>query len=313
MSSPRYHFGLFDFDASNLELRRDGKLIRLQSQPAQVLSRLLDQAGKIVSRDDLRAAVWGSDTFVDFDRGLNFCVAQVRSALDDDTISPRFIRTFPRRGYQFIAPVERIDERIDHHIESSLESPLEAMQPAQPSRKFSATTLLLACAATALLILSAGSAYLLAARRNLKPRPTVAIVRFDNVTPDPASKIFSDAVTDTLVEQLTSRSSGRYEVIGNAHILRLPRDQRDLTAIATSLHASYVVLGQVQSAAGKTRILAHLIRLPDQTHIWVDRIDSSLADPLAAESEAAQKIASDFSQRVVADSTGPRLPEFPSH
>jgi DNA-binding winged helix-turn-helix (wHTH) protein/TolB-like protein len=313
MPSPRYLFGLFEFDASTLELRRDGKLIRLQSQPAQTLACLLDRPGKIVSRDDLRSAVWGSETFVDFDRGLNFCIAQVRSALDDDTVSPRFIRTFPRRGYQFIAPVERIDERIDEDIDASSETPAESAKPTQAPRKFSAATLLLACAATALLILFAGSAYLLAARHNLKSRPTVAVVRFDNETSDPASKIFSDAVTDTLVEQLTSRSSGRYEVIGNAHILRLPRDQRDLTAIATSLHASYVVLGQVQSAAGKTRILAHLIRLPDQTHIWVDRIDSSLADPLAAESEAAQKIASDFSQRVVADSTGPRLPEFPSH
>ena len=309
MTSPRYRFGLFEFDASTLELRRDGKLIRLQSQPAQLLACLLDRAGDTVSREDLRAAIWGSDTFVDFDRGFNFCIAQIRSALDDDTVSPRFIRTFPRRGYQFIAPVERIDERI----EPSSESPLEMAQPVQASRKFSTTTLLMACAATALIILSAGSAYIVAARHVSKSRPIVAILRFDNETSDPSIKTFSDAVTDTLVEQLTARSVGHYEVIGNAQILRLPRDQWDLSAIATSLHAEYVVLGQVQSSADKTRILAHLIRLPDQTHIWVERIDTSIADPLAAQSDAAQKIASDFSQRVVADSTGPRLPQFGRH
>jgi DNA-binding winged helix-turn-helix (wHTH) protein/TolB-like protein len=309
VTSPRYRFGLFEFDASTLELRRDGKLIRLQSQPAQLLACLLDRAGDTVSREDLRAAIWGSDTFVDFDRGLNFCIAQIRSALDDDTVSPRFIRTFPRRGYQFIAPVERIDERI----EPSSESPLEMAQPVQASRKFSTTTLLMACAATALIILSAGSAYIVAARHVSKSRPIVAILRFDNETSDPSIKTFSDAVTDTLVEQLTARSLGHYEVIGNAQILRLPRDQWDLSAIATSLHAEYVVLGQVQSSADKTRILAHLIRLPDQTHIWVERIDTSIADPLAAQSDAAQKIASDFSQRVVADSTGPRLPQFGRH
>jgi DNA-binding winged helix-turn-helix (wHTH) protein/TolB-like protein len=308
VTSPRYRFGLFEFDASTLELRRDGKLIRLQSQPAQLLACLLDRAGDTVSREDLRAAIWGSDTFVDFDRGLNFCIAQVRSALDD-TVSPRFIRTFPRRGYQFIAPVERIDEPI----EPSSESPLEVAQPVQASRKFSTTTLLMACAAIALIILSAGSAYIVAARHVSKSRPIVAILRFDNETSDPSIKTFSDAVTDTLVEQLTARSLGHYEVIGNAQILRLPRDQWDLSAIATSLHAEYVVLGQVQSSADKTRILAHLIRLPDQTHIWVERIDTSIADPLAAQSDAAQKIASDFSQRVVADSTGPRLPQFGRH
>jgi DNA-binding winged helix-turn-helix (wHTH) protein/TolB-like protein len=256
VTSPRYRFGLFEFDASTLELRRDGKLIRLQSQPAQLLACLLDRAGDTVSREDLRAAIWGSDTFVDFDRGLNFCIAQVRSALDDDTVSPRFIRTFPRRGYQFIAPVERIDERI----EPSSESPLEMAQPVQASRKFSTTTLLMACAATALIILSAGSAYIVAARHVSKSRPIVAILRFDNETSDPSIKTFSDAVTDTLVEQLTARSVGHYEVIGNAQILRLPRDQWDLSAIATSLHAEYVVLGQVQSSADKTRTYRYIHR-----------------------------------------------------
>lgn len=306
MGATRYRFGIFEFDPSARELRRDGKVIRLQAQPGQVLSCLLDRAGDVVSRDELRTAVWGTGTFVDFDRGLNFCVAQLRSALDDDTVSPRFIRTFPRRGYQFIAPVERIDQSIDAPSEPAV----EAAESAEPIRKFSATALVFACAATALLILTAGSAYLLAARRAYKTRPTVAIVRFDNETADPSFKTFADGVTDALVEQLTSRSVGHYEVIGNAQILRIPRDQRDLSAIGSSLHAGYVVLGQVQSAAGKTRILAHLIRLPDQTHIWVDRIDTSISDPLASESAIAEKIGADFSQRVVADSTGPRLPPF---
>ncbi|MGC1904295.1 MAG: winged helix-turn-helix domain-containing protein [Candidatus Acidiferrum sp.] len=316
MTSPRYRFGIFEFDARTRELRRDGKIIRLQLQPAQVLSCLLDHAGDTVSRDDLRAAVWGAETFVDFDRGLNFCVAHLRSALDDDTVSPRFIRTFPRRGYQFIAPVQRLDA-------STSESPGTARQPkpaavnlanpTQPTRKFSATTLALACAATAILVLSLGSAYMLAARRASKRHPTIAVVRFDNETLDPRLAAFSDALTDGLVEQLTSRSLGRYEVIGNAHVLRLPRDQRDLAAIASSFHARYVVLGQIQSAGAQTRILAHLIRLPEQTHLWVERIDRSLADPLAIESEVTQKIAADFSQRVVADSTGAPLSQFPNH
>jgi DNA-binding winged helix-turn-helix (wHTH) protein/TolB-like protein len=325
MPAARYRFGLFEFDASTRELRRDGKLIRLQAQPAQVLACLLDRAGDTVSRDDLRAAVWGSETFVDFDRGLNFCIAQVRSALDDDTVSPRFIRTFSRRGYQFIAPVERVEQRTASLDPASSRRGAPSGRPGTidllaaasisadaPPRRFSATTLTLACAATTLLLLAAGAAYRVA-RHAPNRHPTVAIVRFDNETSDPAFKTFADNVTDTVVEQLTSRGLGHYEVIGNAQILRLPRDQRDLTAIASSLHASYVVLGQVQSANDKTRILAHLIRLPDQTHIWVDRVDTTLADPLAVGSAAAQKIASDFSQRLIADSTGTRLPEFASH
>ena len=63
----------------------------------------------MVSREALREAIWGDDTFVDFDRGLNFCIAQIRAALGDSVESPRFIRTIPKRGYQFFAPVERVD------------------------------------------------------------------------------------------------------------------------------------------------------------------------------------------------------------
>ncbi|MDZ4802044.1 MAG: winged helix-turn-helix domain-containing protein, partial [Bryobacteraceae bacterium] len=102
---PRCQFGVFDFAPETAELWRNAMPVRLQAQPAQVLAVLLATPGETVTRETLRAAVWGSDTYVDFDRGLNFCIAQIRSALGDSADSPRYIRTFPRKGYQFIAPV----------------------------------------------------------------------------------------------------------------------------------------------------------------------------------------------------------------
>src|SRR5947199_7492174 len=96
----RFRFGVFDFDSATRELRREGVPVRIQSQPAQVLALLLADAGEIVSRETLRRAIWGAETFVDFDRGLNFCVAQVRAALGDSAESPIFVRTVPKRGYQ---------------------------------------------------------------------------------------------------------------------------------------------------------------------------------------------------------------------
>src|SRR5205085_9698380 len=94
------------------DLRREGTSVRLQSQPAQVLACLLERAGEVVSREDLRRTVWRDDTFVDFERGLNFCIAQIRLALYDDAVSPRFIRTIPKRGYQFIAPVQPVIDAV---------------------------------------------------------------------------------------------------------------------------------------------------------------------------------------------------------
>src|SRR6184192_413916 len=83
MGTERVRFGMFEFDPASGELRREGTLVRLQPQPAQVLAYLVARPGEVVTRDALRDAVWGDDTFVDFDRGLNFCIAQIRSALGD--------------------------------------------------------------------------------------------------------------------------------------------------------------------------------------------------------------------------------------
>jgi DNA-binding winged helix-turn-helix (wHTH) protein/TolB-like protein len=308
MSSGRFRFGLFEFDVATRELRREGALVRLQSQPAQVLSCLVEHAGKVVSREELRGAVWGGETFVDFDRGLNFCIGQIRSALSDYSASPRYVRTLPKRGYQFIAPVETIGGRIDENVGERLE-PVEIVST---KRRFSLTTAALTCAALVLVTFSASAGYWLRSWRGSKRRPVVAVLRFDNETSDPGMTGFSDGLTDSVVEQLTSLSQGRYDIVGNARILRLPRDQRDLNAIASSLHAEYVVLGQVQGAGAQVRILAHLIRLPDQTHLWVARMDRQVSDPLNVESEAAQKVGAEFSDRVVKDSSGSPLPEAPN-
>src|SRR6266567_110232 len=94
-------FASFELDEGAGELRREGMKIRLQEQPFQILTILLDNAGKIVSRDELREKIWTSNTFVDFDHGINNAIKRLREALGDTAETPRFIETIPRRGYRF--------------------------------------------------------------------------------------------------------------------------------------------------------------------------------------------------------------------
>ncbi len=103
---PRYRFGRYELDAATHELRCDGKVVRLQRQPAMVLGLLVSRAGTIVSREDIQAAVWKGRTFVDFESGLNFCIRQIRTALKENASSPLYVETIPRVGYRFFAPVE---------------------------------------------------------------------------------------------------------------------------------------------------------------------------------------------------------------
>src|ERR1700691_458643 len=100
-------FGVFEVDLAAGELRKNGARVRLQEQPFQVLALLLRNAGRVVTRDELREKIWPADTFVDFDHSLNTAVNKIREALGDSASSPRFIETLARRGYRFIAPVQR--------------------------------------------------------------------------------------------------------------------------------------------------------------------------------------------------------------
>lgn len=99
-------FGIFELDLAAGELRRNGVKLRLQEQPFQVLAMLLERAGDVVTREELRNQLWPSDTFVDFDHSLNTAVNKLREVLGDSASKPRFVETLARRGYRFIAPVQ---------------------------------------------------------------------------------------------------------------------------------------------------------------------------------------------------------------
>ncbi len=102
-------FGVFEVDLAAGELRKNGARLRLQEQPFQVLAVLLENAGRVVTREDLRQKIWPADTFVDFDHSLNTAVNKIREALGDSASNPRFVETLARRGYRFIAPVNGVE------------------------------------------------------------------------------------------------------------------------------------------------------------------------------------------------------------
>src|ERR1043166_6712985 len=101
-----YSFGLYVLDPGDGILTRDSVRVRVQEQPFQLLLLLVERAGQIVSREEIRNRLWPQNTFVEFDKSLGVAVPKVREALADEASNPRFIETIPRRGYRFIAPVK---------------------------------------------------------------------------------------------------------------------------------------------------------------------------------------------------------------
>ena len=104
-------FGPFHLDLATGELQRSGIAVRLQPQPSKLLVLLVQRAGELVTRDEIRQHVWDPGTFVDFDQSVNFCVRQIRSALHDNADTPCYLETLPRRGYRFVAPVQTVSDR----------------------------------------------------------------------------------------------------------------------------------------------------------------------------------------------------------
>jgi DNA-binding winged helix-turn-helix (wHTH) protein len=104
-ASPWHRFADFTINLQSGELRRGLEPVPLERQPALALMILVSSAGQLVTRTELQQAIWPGDTHVDFDRGLNYCLRQIRIALGDDAKAPRFVVTVPRQGYRFVAPV----------------------------------------------------------------------------------------------------------------------------------------------------------------------------------------------------------------
>jgi DNA-binding winged helix-turn-helix (wHTH) protein len=108
VAARRYRFGAFEADAATGELRRQGVKVRIHAQPFQVLMMLVERQGEVVTREEISRELWPDGTFVDYEHGVNSAVNRVREALGDKANSPRFVETLARKGYRFVAPVERI-------------------------------------------------------------------------------------------------------------------------------------------------------------------------------------------------------------
>jgi len=175
-------FGPFQLDRRAAELHKNGIKTRLPEQPFQILAELVEHPGEVVTREQLRQRLWHSDTFVDFENGLNTAVKRLREALGDSAENPRYIETLPRHGYRLMVPVERS----------------KSVAPAIPApiRK------ILVPVAVLLVAVAIGGTLYFRSRRNtprLTDKDTVVLSDFDNKTGDP---VFDDTLKQGLSVQV---------------------------------------------------------------------------------------------------------------
>lgn len=292
-----YRFGLFEFDAAASELRRQGRMVRIEPQPARALGLLLSRAGEVIGREEMRLHLWGPSTHVDFDRGLAYCIGQVRTALGDAADNPRFVETLPRRGYRFVAPLQPAALPAAPPRTAPLPPPTEGQ--AAPARARWPLAL-------ASLVIASGLAWTVWARM-APSRPIVAVAAFDNETGLPDYDRLASSAADIAVERLTALGSREIGVIGNTPTLRVPRAERSPAAVQHETGAGYFVFGQVQNDDVGIRLVVHLIRLDDDTHLWVTRVARAPSDLGDIEDIVADRLAEAVRRHVIErDPNAPR-------
>jgi DNA-binding winged helix-turn-helix (wHTH) protein/TolB-like protein len=258
-----YRFGTFEFETDSGELRKSGRVAALEPQPAKALAVLVSRAGEVVSREQLRDAIWGQ-THVDVDRGLAYCISQIRTALGDSGENPRFIQTIPRQGFKFIAPVASATPTPSEPVTARA---TPARRPGPPLWAIGA-----GLAAFSAIVIAIFAVLLWDSSRAPGSHVLIAVSVFDNETGNAEYDRSVAGLSDLVVEHLTKIDPDRVAVIGNAAILRQARNIRNLKAIADSVKADYVLLGQLQQGESGLRFITHFIRLSDGAHLKANRL-----------------------------------------
>jgi TolB-like protein/DNA-binding winged helix-turn-helix (wHTH) protein/Tfp pilus assembly protein PilF len=289
-------FGVFEADLQAHELRKQGVQIKLQDQPFQILAFLLEHAGEIVTREQLRQKLWPADTFVDVDNSVNAAINRLREALGDSAESPRFVETLPRRGYRFVAPVTAVNSPEGA---SALEDANPATQvrreEGQTGGNFKARSTLRKVSLASGLVVSlvVTSVWAWQKWRARMPAPegpitSIAVLPLENLSGDKEQEYFADGMTDQLITDLAKISAIR--VISRTSTIHYKRTEKPLPQIGQELNVDVVVEGTVTRAGSRVRITAQLVRATTDRHLWAGEYDGDLGDILKLQGQVARAI-----------------------
>ena len=295
MTAPTVEFGDFRLDCDRFELRRGGRVLKLERKPMELLILLAMREGEVVTRPEIAECLWGSQVFVDTEHGINTAVRKVRQALRDDPDQPRFVQTVTGRGYRFVGPVTLIradapSSDCDPRVTSS-GAPAEIQVPESFARRFA----LVSGSIAALVLFSIAVTLYVHEHTTHAAEHTIqslAVLPLENVSGDPKQDYFAEGMTDELTTMLARDSTLR--VISRTSAMQFKDPRRPLPEIARRLGVDGIVEGSISRADGKVHFTVQVIHAPSDTHIWANSYDCDKNDVAALPTEVARAIAKRF-------------------
>jgi TolB-like protein/DNA-binding winged helix-turn-helix (wHTH) protein/Tfp pilus assembly protein PilF len=292
----------FELDFQSYKLRRDGRVLKLERIPMDILLFLVEERGQIVSREQIAERIWGRDVFLDTDNSINGAIRKIRQVLRDDPEQPHFIQTITGQGYRFIAPVVEADpiptqalESVSAQTSTAEETGISTASP-EYSKPVSQqkTWFVYAALAAALTVFVGGWALSARAPRSFSGRVTLAVLPFQNLTGDASEDYFSDGLTEEMITQLGNLDPQHLAVIARTSVMHYKGTQASLDQIGRELAVEYVIEGSVRRDGKNVRVTAQLIQTKDQTHVWARQYDRELSGLLSLQGEIAQEIADEI-------------------
>ena len=280
-------------DVSRYELSLNGKRVKLERQPMDLLIFFVEHRGELVSREQIIARLWGKGVFVDADRSINRAVLKIRAALGDDSTHPRFLETVVGKGYRFIGDVELAGLAAET-------SP--SVVPTRQHPVWRSSPRLLVYAGVLLVLAAIVVWAWLRSRPNPEPASSaihsLAVLPLANLSGDPEQEYFADGMTDELITEIAQVGSLR--VTSRTSSMRYKGTARTAPEIARELNVDAVLEGSVARSGDRVRITAQLIDARADRHLWASSYESEQKDVLGMEDAVARDVVKQVRLRLTA-------------
>jgi len=295
LTSTLYQFGEFSLDPQGRVLRRGQTPVALTPKAFDLLLTLIQNNGKIVTKDELMRTVW-RDSFVE-ESNLTQTIFMVRKALDE-TSDRRYILTVQGQGYRFLIPITETATQTPERMPAESVVNVRPLPDLEMHPRPAKAWKWAGVATSVAVLLIAGSAAWLWRSRYSTVQPTskimLAVLPFDNFTGDPGQDYFSDGLTEEMISQLGNLDSAHIGVIARTSVMRYKHAQPSVPQVGSDLGVQYVIEGSVRRDSERVRITAQLIQVKDQSHLWAREYDRDLGHLLQLQEEIAREAANEI-------------------
>jgi TolB-like protein/DNA-binding winged helix-turn-helix (wHTH) protein len=299
-----YSFGEFELHPARFELRRQGRLVRLERIPMELLILLAERNGDLVARPEIAARLWSKDVFVDTEHGINTAIRKIRTAINEEADRPRYLFTVPGKGYRLATDVRSAVAAPEPVGNAATDEPPSIVAASPPGASRVPRNVSAWLGLAAIFAIGIGLVGLnwprgrVTALSTAAPVRSLAVLPVANLTGDESQEYLADGITDELITMLAKRTPVR--ILSRTTVMQYKGAKKPLPDIGRELNVDAIVEGSISRTGGRAHVSIQLVRAANDAQVWADSYDR---DPDALY-ELSAEVSDVIARRIGAASTG---------